>query len=79
MINAYCGSLFVAHCNSDKLVQHFNEFVDNLSLDCKFLLHIGMAWPNVKLSFEQKLNIQLEEIYGNSEAKLGSWSLHPVF
>ena len=34
--NASCDSLFVGHCNSDQLLQHFNEFVDNLS----FLLRI---------------------------------------
>ena len=78
IINAYCGSLFVGHCNSDQLVEHFNEFVENLSLDCKFLLHIGMDGPNVNLSFEQKLMLQLEELYGTSMLKLGSCSLHPV-
>ena len=40
--NLYCGSLFVGHCGSEQLLEHFQHFVKNLSLDCKLLLHVGM-------------------------------------
>ena len=49
--NLYCGSLFVGHCGSEQLLEHFQHFVKNLSLDCKLLLHVGMDGPNVNKSF----------------------------
>ena len=77
VLHAYCGSLFVGHCNADSLVEHYEEFVKQLGLDSSYLLHFGMDGPNVNLSFENKLTQQLSEI-DTSFLKLGSCSLHPV-
>jgi len=76
--NLYCGSLFVGHCGSEQLLEHFQHFVKDLSLDCKLLLHIGMDGPNVNKSFHQKLVKQLEEDVGTTVLDLGTCSLHPV-
>ena len=59
--NLYCGSIFVGHCGSKQLLEHFHYFVKDLSLHCKLLLHIGMDGPNVNKSFHQKLVNQLKE------------------
>ena len=63
IINAYCGSLFIGHCTSEQLVDHYNEF--SSSLDSNFM-HIGMDGPNVNLSFEEKLGTKLEQEQGTS-------------
>ena len=60
--SAYASSLFVGHCNADDLVEHYNHFVDNLELKSDYLLHLGMDDPNVDLSFENKLQSNLESI-----------------
>ena len=44
---AYCGSLFFVHCPADKLLEYFHEFGNNMKLDPKYLLHLGMDGPNV--------------------------------
>ena len=57
IVVSYCRSLFVGHCPSGILVEHFffefNKKKNNL--DINYLLHIGMEGPNVNLKF-QKLN-----------------------
>ena len=40
--HAYCGSIFVGHCTSDDLVNHYEQFVTQLGLDSGYLLHFGM-------------------------------------
>ena len=77
IVHSYCGSLFVGHCTTLDLVGHYEEFVKQLDIDSKFLLHFGMDGPNVNLSFEDKLTQKLSEV-DISFLKLGSWSLHPV-
>ena len=32
-VNSFCGSLFVGHCASDHLADHFNTFLKDLDLD----------------------------------------------
>lgn len=78
IVNAYCGSLFVGHCTSDQLVEHYKEFIQNLDLDSNFLLHVGMDGPNVNLAFERKLQEHLQSQYDTSFLSLGTCSLHPV-
>ena len=74
--------LFVGHCNADDIVEHYNHFVDKLELKSDYLLHLGMDGPNVNLSFENKLEWNLESI-NTSFLKIGTlelWigSLHPT-
>ena len=42
IINRYCGSLFVGHCTSEQLLDHFNEFSAEMGWDPALLLHLGM-------------------------------------
>ena len=77
IVHSYCGSLFVGHCAAVDLVKHYEEFVKQLDIDSKFLLHFGMDRPNVNLSFEDKLTQKLPEV-DTSFLKLGTCSLHPV-
>ena len=77
IVHLYCRSLFVGHCTAVDLVEHYEEFVKQLDIDSKFLLHFGMDGPNVNLSFEDKLTQKLCEV-DTSFLKLGSCSLHPV-
>ena len=77
IVHSYCGSLFVGQCAAVDLVKHYEEFVKQLDIDSKFLLHFGMDRPNVNLSFEDKLTQKLPEV-DTSFLKLGTCSLHPV-
>ena len=74
VISAYCGSLFVGHCPSDDLVEHYNSFQKDINFNSSYLLHIGMDGPNVNLAFERKLANEL----GTPFLKLGSCSLRPI-
>ena len=76
-VHSYCGLLFVGNCTTVNLVEHYEEFVKQLDIDFKFLLHFGMDEPNVNLSFEDKLTQKLCEV-DTSFLKLGSCSLHPI-
>ena len=76
-MNRYCGLLFVGHCTSDALVEHFLTFINELSLDTRYLLHIGMDGPNVNLAFSRKLDEMLSK-KDISFLNIGTCSLHPV-
>ena len=45
----FCGSLFVGHCKSEQLVEHYEEFAKDMGWDSSYLLHLGMDGPNVNL------------------------------
>ena len=77
IVHSYCELLFVGHCSAVSLDEHYKEFVKQLDIDSKFLLHFGMDGPSVNLSFEDKLTQNLSE-KDTSFLKLGSCSLHPV-
>ena len=63
---------------ADDLVEHYNHFVDEkLELKSDYLLHLGMDGPNVNLSFENKLESNLESI-NTSFLRIGTCSLHPT-
>ena len=78
IVNRYCGSLFLGHCTSDNLVDHFNEFMVNNNLDPNYLLHIGMDGPRVNTAFQDKLSTHLKDNLDTSFLNLGTCSLHPV-
>ena len=77
VVSAYTGSLFVGCYNGDDLVKHYNHFVDKLQLRSDYLLYLGMAGPNVNLSFENELESNLESI-NTSFLRIGTCSLHPT-
>ena len=77
MAHSYCGSLFVGHCTAVDLVEHHEEFVKQLDIGFKFLLHFRMDGPNVNFSSEEKFTQKLSEVY-TSFHKLGLCLLHPV-
>ena len=52
---AYCGSLFIGHCYSNQLVEHYYEFEHSTKLNSTYLLHLGMDAPNVNKKFECEL------------------------
>lgn len=72
---AYCGSLFVDHCPSEKLVEHFYEFIKKVGLDIKYMLHLGMDGPNVNKKFQRLL---LENIENTTFLDIGTCPLHIV-
>ena len=61
LIRAYSGSLFVGHCTSKDLLQHFHSFMDSLDLSTNWLLNIDMGGPTVNTSFLNQLKSEVEE------------------
>ena len=55
IVTEYCGSLFVGHCTSDDLVNHFFVFMEKLKLNLLLVLALGMDGPSVNRSFEKKV------------------------
>jgi hypothetical protein len=78
VVNNYIGSLFVGHCFSSDLVEHYLEFKKRLNLNDHLLLHLGMDGPNVNLAFERQLEAHMLENSNATFLRLGSCSLHPV-
>ena len=74
--SVYCGSLFVGHCFSKDLIQHFTSFCEDMKWEPDLMLQIGMDGPNVNTKFERDLSTQIFNNYGVSFLKLGSCSLH---
>ena len=77
-LNKYCCSLFLGHCTSDDLVDHFKQFVVDNELDTNSLLHFSMDGPNVNLAFQEKLSKHLRDNLNKSFVNLGTCSLHSV-
>ena len=69
IVNSYCGSLFIGHCTSENLLDHYIIY---------FLLYLVRDGSTVNLSFEEKLIDNLKGETGNHILKLGSCSLHAV-
>ena len=78
VLNVYGGSIFIGHCDSNNLVEHFHELLRALEVEPKYLLHLGMDGPNVNLSFQEKLLADLAVEEGKTFLKLGTCSLHPA-
>ena len=78
IVTEYRGSLFVGHCTSDDLVNHFFEFMDKLKLNLSLLLVLGMNGPSVNRSFVKKLKARLEENYATQILDIRTCSLHIV-
>ena len=77
VVSVYAGLLCVGHCNAGDVVKHYNHFVDKLELKSDYLLHLVMDGTNVNLSFQNKLESNLEGI-NTSFLRIGTCSLHPT-
>ena len=78
-MNSCCGSLFIGHCASENLLDHYKIFTEKVNLDSSFLLYLGMHGTGVNLLFEEKLIDNLKGETGKHFLKLGSFSLHSVY
>lgn len=78
IVNAYCGSVFIGHCNHKDLVKHYREFESELELDSTNLLQLGMDGPNVNKKFATVLAAQVESDTDTKVLDIGTCSLHPV-
>ena len=76
VMSVYCGSLFVGHCFSKDLLEHFTAFGEDMNWDPDLLLQIGMDGPNVNTKFEKDLHNMINDHYDASFLKLGSCGLH---
>ena len=75
-MNSYCGSLFIGHCASENVLDHYKTFTEKMNLDSSFLLHLGMDGTNVTLLFEEKRIDNLKGETGQHILKLGCFSPH---
>ena len=72
------GSLFIGHCDSNQLVEHYYDSEHNTKLNPTYLLHLGMDRPSVNEKFECELATTLNERSKTAVLKLGSCLLHKV-
>ena len=78
IISIYCTSLFVGHCNSDDLIDHFFEVITKMKTTPQLLLHIGMDGPNVNQAFQGRLRQELVDKHQTSIIDVGTCTLHKV-
>ena len=78
ILTAYCGTLFIGHCSSPDLLNHFNKFFEENHLSVKVLLNLGMDGPNVNLAFKNLLIDNLKEDHKTTFIYLGTCSLDTV-
>lgn len=78
IVDRYCGSVFLGHCDADDLVANFCEFSKKMDWSIEYLLQIMMDGPNTNLSFNKKLVIKLKNDYEKSIINVGTCSLHKV-
>ena len=76
IITSYCSSLFVGHCTSDDLVDHFFKFVRDLRLDLNLLLTFEINGPNVSKSCKSKLAEELHKRGATHFLDVGTCSIH---
>ena len=72
----YCGSLFVGHCFSKDLLDHFSKFGEDMHWEPDLLLQVGMDGPNVNLKFKKDLSSKITDEYGVSFLNIGTCTLH---
>ena len=78
IITAYCGSLFIGHCDSSDLVQHFIDFSKEMKWDNSYLFQLGMDGPSVNKDFEKKLSEKFHNEMNKSFINVGTCPLHIV-
>ena len=74
----FCGSLFVGHCRSNQLVEHYDKFATDMGWDSSCLLLLGMDGPNVNLKFEKDLKAHFKESYDKEFLDIDTCTLHRV-
>ena len=55
VVSVYCGSIFVGHCFSKDMLDHFSKFGKEMMWEPDLLLQLGLDGPNVNLKFEKEL------------------------
>lgn len=75
VVNQYCGSPFIGHCNAEQLKDHFFDFGKKSNWN---LNYVGKDGPNVNLKFEKDLVAELKQVHGKEILDIGTCSLHPV-
>ena len=68
--------IFVGHCCSKDLLNHFASFGEVMHWEPDLLVQIGIDALNVNLKFEQDLSNQIMNGYGVSFLNIGTCSLH---
>lgn len=53
--------MFIGHCDSSHLVEHFKEFRKQINWDLNLLLHFGMDGSSINKTFENKLALHLKK------------------
>ena len=72
-----CGSLFVGHCRSDLLVEHYDKFATDMGWDSSYLLYLGMDGPN-SMKFQNDLKTHFKESYDKRFLGIDKCILHKV-
>lgn len=79
VVTRYVGSCFSGHCTAEDLLSDFNETIQRISLDQKYLVQIGMDGPKVNTAFMDRLKSQLKNSCNEKVIlDVGSCSLHKV-
>lgn len=78
IVDRYCGSLFLGHCDADQLVTNFCSFGKKMDWEIDYLLQIMMDGPRTNLSFYKKLVNKLNKENKKSIIDIGTCSLHKV-
>ena len=74
-----CGTIMVDQSPSQKLLEHFLEFVNKFSLELKLMPHIGTDESSVNLKFEDFLkSSQQIKTLDSTILSIGKYSLHFV-
>ena len=78
IITVSCRSLFIGHCDSSDLIQHFIDFSKEMKWDNSYLLQLGMDGPSVNKAFEKKLSGKLHNEMNKSFINVGTCQLYIV-
>ena len=60
----YAGSLFVGHYPAEELVNHFYKMTNQLEVNGRHLLYLGVDGPTVNVKFERDRNDGLKKKEG---------------
>ena len=75
----YAGSLFVGHYPAEELVNHFYKMTNQLEVNGRHLLYLGVDGPTVNVKFERDRNDGLKKKENTTILNLGTCSLHSAF
>ena len=72
------GSLFVGHCRSDQLVEHYGKFATDIEWGSSYVLLLGMDESTVNVKFQQDLKTHFKEFYNKEFLDIDTYTLHKV-